>query len=118
MTEFKKRYGIFKYDKGVLKGYVEHSFNMSWQPNLVRQWETLEDAQYNWERCRKRNPQAFIAKISGGTLPSVLKRTGKHYKINWKTRQDIMMEDIKKFGFSTKFNRRNVAFIEVSDESI
>lgn len=118
MTDFKKRYGIFKYDKGVLKGYVEHSFKMSWQPNLVRQWETLEDAQYNWESCRKINPQAFIAKISGGTLPSVLKRTGKHYKINWKTREDIMMEDIKKYGYPLKFNRRNVAFIEVSNESI
>ena len=117
MSDFEKKYGIFKYKNGQLLGYVEHSFEMSWQPNLVRQW-TYEDALYNWNRCRKRNKQAFIAKISGGTLPSVLKRTVKHYKINWKTREDIMMKDIKKYGFPRKFNRRNVAFIEVSNESI
>jgi hypothetical protein len=117
MSDFEKKYGIFKYKDGKLLGYVEHSFEMSWQPDLVRQWN-YEDALYNWNRCRKRNKQAFIAKISGGTLPSVLKRTGKYYKIDWKTRQNNMIEDVKKYGYPRKFNRRNVAFKEVSDESI
>lgn len=112
MSDFEKKYGIFKYKDNKLLGYVEHSFEMSWQPDLVRQW-TYEDALYNWNRCRKRNKQSFIAKISGGTLPSVLKKSGKHYKILWKERQKILDEDLKKYGFYRKFNRRNVGFKEI-----
>ena len=41
MSDFEKKYGIFKYKDGKLLGYVEHSFEMSWQPDLVRQWMDL-----------------------------------------------------------------------------
>lgn len=97
---FEKKYGIFafgktgelyaRYDDGLVDGYS----------NCMAHIYTLEEAQKKIKEIRSFKSSSrdnridynrlYIYKISGSHLSTVLKETGKYYKIEWKEREQVV----------------------------
>lgn len=97
--KYEKKYGIFafgktgelyaRYDDGLVDGYSD----------CMAHIYTLEEAQKKIKEIRSSKlysrdnridyDRIYIYKISGSHLSTVLKETGKYYKIEWKEREKI-----------------------------
>ena len=108
---FEKKYGIFafgktgelyaRYDDGLVDGYS----------NCMAHIYTLEEAQKKIKEIRSFKKSSsrdnridynriYIYKISGSHLSTVLKETGRYYKIEWKEREQVA--DLIRKGYSNQ----------------
>lgn len=127
--KLEKRYGIFRIGKeGNLEGYIEQSFSMGWSRSHVRAF-TEKDLNYHWykksheepdlskydhEAFIKKNPSAFVIRITSNFPVALEKKLGYKVEILWKEREKILNrtdEEQKEKYFSKKTHYRNVGFL-------